>query len=107
MIAINDVAGLLLAFRNHPYNFTSLGSYTLMYVHADGECSHPACARKQALEQARLVRDRSSERIVTLGTYDEGPTLECILCNEPIESSYGDPDNHEDCVSCPECGADG
>ena len=96
MMHINTPADLVRALREQPYNFTSFGCYTLMYVHNDGACSHPACARKHALSEARKVRDGDRERITCLGPYYEGPAEQCVFCNEPIESSYGDPEESAD-----------
>ena len=42
--------------------------------------------------RALTFGDARSERVMCLGTYDEGPTQQCAECGGDIESSYGDPD---------------
>ncbi len=67
-------------------NFTSVGCYTIAFMCNDGEMAHPQCV-------ADNLRDAlSGDRFVCCGTYDEGPDMECIYCEKPIDSSYGDPD---------------
>lgn len=79
-----------------PPRFTSIGSYTLVAYAADGGPLHPDCVD---LEQCRAQTDRPTGhrdqwRILAIDTYDEGPPMACSHCNEPIESSYGEPDTH-------------
>lgn len=95
MIRINtrrDLTNALRSVRAVPsrfWNFTSLGSYTIVFVCHDGEMAHPQCVADN-LKDA-LTR-HAGDRFCALGTYDEGPTETCLYCDQPIESSYGDPD---------------
>ena len=67
--------------------FTSIGCYTLVYYCKGGDVLCAACASKNKRE--------GYECVIDVGTYDEGPTLQCDDCNSEIESSYGDPDENE------------
>ena len=62
--------------------YTSPGSYTILYLTRDGEEVCAKCAS---------VSDDATDPIAHAGVYDEGPTLECSVCACDIESSYGDP----------------
>lgn len=95
MIKINTRKDLTRALRAQRYktrpgfsNFTSLGGYTVVFVCNDGEMAHPRCVAdnlKDALSRT------AGDRFVACGAYDEGPTESCLYCEQPIESSYGDP----------------
>jgi hypothetical protein len=73
-------------------NFTSYGSYTVVFVCHDAEMAHPQCVAdnlKDALSR------NAGDRFVACNRYDEGPTESCLYCEQPIESSYGDPEGAE------------
>ena len=59
------------------------GSYTILFTTDNGDIFCANCAKK--------VFSLEKEDI-TCNTYDEGPTLNCDVCNREIESSYGDPE---------------
>lgn len=60
--------------------YTSPGSYTILYLTRNGDDVCAKCATSY---------DNSDDPITQAGTYDEGPTLECVVCACDIESSYG------------------
>lgn len=60
--------------------YSSIGSYTILYVTQRNDCLCAKCAGKH--------RDHTNP-VVAAGTYDEGDTLECEECGTDIESSYG------------------
>ena len=64
--------------------YSSIGSYTILYV---SKASEPLCAD--------CASDPENKADVC-GTYDEGAPLECEICGATIESSYGDPDTEEE-----------
>ena len=68
--------------------YTSPGSYTLIYVTHGGDILCAECAKAAWDSEDTARRDRPTD----VDTYDEGPVEHCAGCNEPIESSYGDPD---------------
>lgn len=69
---------------------SSLGGYTIIYfAHDYNTLTHgydTLCANCAA-----AMRDAGNLRSLQRQTYDEGPPLNCELCNKEIESSYGDP----------------
>jgi len=68
----------LSAYRNADgtlVQYSSFGSYTILYCGPKGECYCAKCASKV--------------QIAHVGTYDEGDPLECESCGAEIESSYG------------------
>lgn len=59
--------------------YTSLGSYTIIYLDKRCDVFCAGCATKNLAE------------IVYAETYDEGAPLNCEECSTEIESSYGNP----------------
>jgi len=57
--------------------YSSIGSYTILYLDKKG---HALCARCASKPGAEIVRE---------STYDEGPAIECDGCGKKIKSSYG------------------
>lgn len=79
--------------------YTSLGSYTLVYILADGGEMCAACANGHNGSDASVFAEDKSWRIIGSQTYDEGPPLQCAHCNAEIESSYGDPNEGKEVQS--------
>lgn len=77
-------------------NFTSIGSYPITFVFADGERSTPGCVSTEVARLARDIRDSSDDRIIAVEIYFEGPTVEDCLSGAPIQSAYGDPASEGD-----------
>jgi hypothetical protein len=74
-------------FRLWLPQYTSVGSYTILYVDREGDCYCARCA-------ARVDTWQDDPRIMQ-GAFDEGAPEECVTCGNTIESSYGDPDATE------------
>lgn len=72
-------------------NYSPLGSYTLVFVCADGEVMRPSSALTTYKDQLIRIRDRERDRIVGIDVFWEGPALIDCETNETIESAYGDP----------------
>jgi hypothetical protein len=79
--------------------FSSVGSYTIRYLAEDGGDLCAACVNgengSEVGSEDAVYDDGTSDpqwTVVSAGTYDEGPTIQCDHCNADIESSYGDPD---------------
>jgi hypothetical protein len=66
--------------------YTSPGSYTILYCTKRGECACAACASEWS---------DSADPIAHAGAFDEGAPEECAECGKAIESSYGDPEVEE------------
>ena len=65
------------------------GGYPLIYLTNNCDIICPSCARK-------IVRDGVEDELDNLHSvqvYDTGPTLECTICDKPMDSAYGDPDD--------------
>jgi len=82
--------------------FSSIGSYTIRYLTADGADLCAACVNGENGSDVgsddAVYDDGSTDpqwTVVAVGTYDEGPVIQCDHCNADIESSYGDPDAPE------------
>ena len=95
----NNIQAMLTELRGDADKlprFTSLGGYTMLYLAGDGEPLCASCAdspesRAATAAPASDFPDRDW-RIVAVGPYWEGPTLNCAHCSADIESSYSDPD---------------
>ncbi len=74
----------------HFRNYTSPGSYTLVFVFADGEVARPSSVAGDLFRVLRDARDlRGDWVIVGLDVLWEGePEIDCIT-GEEIETSYG------------------
>lgn len=59
--------------------YTSIGSYTILYTSIEGARFCAECASK---EPGQLESS----------TYDEGPSILCDVCGIEIDSSYGSED---------------
>lgn len=79
------------------WSFTSVGSYTLIYIVADGGILCPDCANGDNGSEATEdpIADKQW-RLIGCQTYDEGPPIPCEHCGKEIESSYGDPSQPDD-----------
>ena len=81
---IPTVSDIKALYRKIFANFSSLGGYTVLFnSKGDGSNLCGKCAMK------RFILDKED---MYIGTYEEGPMLNCDDCNEEIESSYGDPE---------------
>lgn len=75
--------------------FTSIGSYTLIYLTKDCETLCADCATAEYLDWLYALNTCDGWQYdppVLAGVYWEGPDDYCANCNKPIPSSYGDPD---------------
>lgn len=59
------------------------GGYPLLYITRDGEIFCNECASKNVEEINNYI------------LFLEGASINCNLCNEEIESAYGDPEEKE------------
>ncbi len=83
-----EVRRMVGATAGHPLpRYTSLGSYTILYVTKRGETLCAKCAEADTQEDDPVVGGQ---------VFWEGPSEFCVNCNVEIESSYGDPDNPDD-----------
>jgi hypothetical protein len=73
--------------------FTSVGSYPIVYVTADGGHLCPACANGENGSEASETHEDKQWRLTMAGVHWEGAPLECAHCNADIESAYGDPND--------------
>lgn len=96
-----------------PDAFTSIGCYTLIYRHIEGDERRGETYADLCAKCAGEVRDRSmvdgprveiepaphhsnlKTNTIYVETYDEGEPLFCQECGAEIVSSYGDPEEHE------------
>ena len=74
------------------WSHTSIGSYPILYLTADGGCLCPACANGENGSEASEDSDDPAFRIVRADVYWEGPPTGCDHCYADIESAYGNPD---------------
>jgi hypothetical protein len=70
-------------------DYTSIGSYTIVCVCADGEVMRPSSALATFKAQLAHIRDRDDARIIAVDTFDEGEDEIDCETGEPIASSYG------------------
>lgn len=66
-------------------NFTGLGGYPLVYFTADGLVICPDCANETD----------TSDPVVAVDVYYEGPDVACDDCGKAIKSAYGDPEEED------------
>ncbi len=64
-------------------SYSSVGGYTIIYYTRSEE---PVCGK------CATVWDDDTDVVTHVGSYDEGPTVQCCECGTDIASSYGDPD---------------
>ena len=87
-LAVSDkVYAMMGVERGHSLpSYTSIGSYTIVYLTAHDETVCGKCATRY---------DDDSDPITFASTYDEGDSLYCAVCEGEIESSYGPLENEE------------
>lgn len=74
------------------WSFTSVGSYTLVYLTRDHEVLCPDCANGENGSEACEGHEEAQWDLVGCDVYWEGPPVQCAHCGCDIESSYGDPE---------------
>jgi len=82
---------LIRDLRQGPICFP--GGYTKRFVLSDGEWATFEAVKKDLFQVARATRDQARDgfRVIACDVYWEGPTEECALSGDLIESEYGDP----------------
>lgn len=73
--------------------YTSVGSYPLFFITADGGALHHKCAKKYEPEIVEAIEDedrRGGWRVIAQDVNWEDSDLRCDQCNKRIESAYGD-----------------
>lgn len=78
--------------------YTSVGSYPLFLVMADGECLCADCVREEFKRIGRATRDNERPGGWCAATVDVNweSELFCANCNKQIESAYGVPEEDTD-----------
>jgi hypothetical protein len=79
---------LIIALRMGKY--TSVGSYPLFYITAEGQPLSYKHVRDEALDEARKIRNGESGRIVGCDINYENDDLWCDETNTRIESAYAE-----------------
>ena len=101
MSYINTVSDLMRELRAlrftyegkvHFCNYTTYGSYPIVFVFSDGERARPSSVVSHLYECARNLRDKCGEAyIVGVEVFWEGCADIDILSGDLVESAYGDP----------------
>lgn len=71
--------------------YTGVGCYTILYIVRDCRELVEMCATCASIWRDLAAFRGEPNPIVDVGTYDEGPPIECGDCGREIESSYGAP----------------
>lgn len=87
-LMIDDAASLESAIAQGSYS--SVGSYPLFFITADGEAVAPDYIAKNKAEALRRLEDGERARVIALEVNWEDPALYCTETNERIESAYAE-----------------
>jgi hypothetical protein len=79
---------LRACLRAGPYAWP--GGYPLYFLTASGDTISFEGVHEHFFEEARSIRDKSSDRIVACGINWEDPEMTCVRTGKLINSAYGD-----------------